>query len=155
VESSVEAPHARAAPPELFRAGQEGRCFLSRRRKALARASTACPVFYVSEDSPRKQLQQVLAYFDIRVAEDKLLSRCSKCNGLIVLAGEGAASRLEFVHPVRELWCCQKCGKLFWVGNQTEKAMGFLKSLLPGAPGSEAGAEHGPDGGRSGGLFGP
>lgn len=58
-------------------------------------------------------------------------SRCTSCNGVLVLASRGQINSSKEVLPplVGEVWACSECGKLYWRGSHWKSIGKTLKEL--------------------------
>ncbi|GJN07544.1 hypothetical protein PR202_ga25384 [Eleusine coracana subsp. coracana] len=84
--------------------------------------------------SLRTSLLQVINIFDLKISEDKLMSRCTKCNGSFIqkpltLDEAMEASKGFQVIPSclfnrnLEFWKCTDCNQLYWEGTQYHNAV--------------------------------
>jgi len=112
-------------------ASSENRILLSRDRSLLKR-KIVMHGYLLREQSPRKQLIEVMRLYDL---SSKLnpLSRCIPCNGLLVPANkESIMAQLEpltrkYYHNFH---ICESCGKIYWPGSHQEKINDFINEIL-------------------------
>ena len=102
---------------------------------SLFRKLAGYPVYLVASQGKQKQLQEVAKAFNMKMDDDDLLSRCSKCNGEFRLLSSVEASvrvMAEIVarFPEREYWECTGCGHHFWQGSQYERALTVVQGMV-------------------------
>ena len=106
----------------------EGRVLLTRDRQLAERARDGG--LLVTSDVLEEQLGQVIAAFGLR--EDRLMTRCTKCNGQLETVGrEAVAGRVpERVLDIRtEFYLCPKCGQIYWKGTHWDNIRRRLEKL--------------------------
>lgn len=116
-------------------AEMDGRVFLTQDAKLLCRRLFPPNLTYhVKSLGKNQQLAEVVKRFDLKIQEDKLLSRCVKCNGEFfpnplkaeeaLAAKNGSQSFPEYVCKEPHLfWQCSKCNQMYWQGKQFYRAL--------------------------------
>ncbi|CAA6656339.1 unnamed protein product [Spirodela intermedia] len=77
---------------------------------------------------------QVIETFQLKISEEQLMSRCSKCNGRFIqkpLSIEEAVAASKGFQVIPnclfkrdlEFWQCMDCGQLYWEGTQYQNAV--------------------------------
>ncbi len=107
------------------------RILLTRDKELYMRAKGLRPVFLIRSDRLEKQLKELKALglkFKLR------MDRCSLCNtplrkpsdkeALEVMKREGIREDLREKY---ELWYCERCRKLYWMGGHWKNMMKFLR----------------------------
>ncbi|KAK3126942.1 hypothetical protein QOZ80_7AG0565550 [Eleusine coracana subsp. coracana] len=114
---------------------KEGRILLTRDVKLLRYQYLASDqVYRVKSLLKHDQLAEVINIFDLKISEDKLMSRCTKCNGSFIqkpltLDEAMEASKGFQVIPSclfnrnLEFWKCTDCNQLYWEGTQYHNAV--------------------------------
>ena len=124
---------------ELARlAGEEQRILLTRDRGLLKRNSITHG-YYVRETDPRRQLQEVLARFDL-YRSVRSFQRCTCCNGLLAtVAKERIWDRLEpdTRHYFDQFWMCGGCQRIYWKGSHYVRMQRLIEDVLRTAPGQD------------------
>ncbi|MCL7040834.1 hypothetical protein MKW94_015631 [Papaver nudicaule] len=80
------------------------------------------------------QLLEVIETFDLKISENKLMSRCTKCNGNFIqkpLTTEEAIEAAKGFQVIPnclfnknlEFWKCMDCNQLYWEGTQYHNAI--------------------------------
>ncbi|BDA45672.1 probable exonuclease mut-7 homolog at N-terminal half [Coccomyxa sp. Obi] len=122
-------------------AEEEGRVILTADTTFL-RARYSDRGYLVRATNKREQLAEVLNAFNIKVEEDDLLSRCTRCNGTFIprplTSGElpatcGISESVQAKHS--EFWMCsnKSCQKVYWQGFQYGNAMQNLTHRILGS----------------------
>jgi uncharacterized protein with PIN domain len=81
---------------------------------------------------PWEQLEEVLKVYNLR-GKEKLFSRCSECNGIVVSVGKKDVwenlqpKTREYYH---EFYRCQECGKIYWKGSHYDSLEKNMKKIL-------------------------
>uniref|UniRef100_A0A804MM37 Mut7-C RNAse domain-containing protein n=1 Tax=Zea mays TaxID=4577 RepID=A0A804MM37_MAIZE len=114
---------------------KEGRILLTRDAKLLKYQYLAGnQVYRVKSLLKHDQLAEVINIFQLKISEDQLMSRCTKCNGSFIqkpLTLEEAveASKGFQIIPTclfnrnLEFWKCTDCNQLYWEGTQYHNAV--------------------------------
>lgn len=125
----------------LNQAYKEGRILLTRDIKLLKYQYLATnQVYKVKGLLKHDQLAEVIDTFQLKISEDRLMSRCTKCNGSFIqkpLTLEEAmeASKGFQVIPSclfnrnLEFWKCTDCNQLYWEGTQYHNAVQKFMSV--------------------------
>ncbi|KAK3286991.1 hypothetical protein CYMTET_5483 [Cymbomonas tetramitiformis] len=140
VDVAVPTTHASApravADKELIElAAAEGRVILTRHRRLVESRLGRVSCFYLNDPSPQSQLRQVAAHFKISFDHDKLLSRCSRCNGAVVVRrtaqqmAEDCSVPPHVLETVDEFWRCESCNKVFWMGPKSASAVSYMSQM--------------------------
>ncbi|EPS71795.1 hypothetical protein M569_02957 [Genlisea aurea] len=80
------------------------------------------------------QLVEVMETFKLKISEDQLMSRCSKCNGRFIqkaLTSEEAVEAAKGLQVIPkclfnrnlEFWQCEDCHQIYWEGTQYQNAV--------------------------------
>jgi hypothetical protein len=101
---------------------------LYRRAKALGRE-----ILLVKSDIISEQMKEVMK---LVISFEPVMDRCSVCNALLrkptakeameVMEREGIREDLAKKY---ELWYCEKCKKLYWMGSHWRNMLKFLEGL--------------------------
>ncbi|KAG6707684.1 hypothetical protein I3842_06G044100 [Carya illinoinensis] len=123
-------------PRELIeQALKENRVLLTRDAKLLRHEYLIKNQIYrVKALLKNKQLLEVIETFQLKISEDKLMSRCSKCNGRFIqkpLTTEEAVEAAKGFQTIPnclfnknlEFWQCMDCHQLYWEGTQYHNAV--------------------------------
>lgn len=113
----------------LMKAEQEERVLVTNAKNVASRAGRKG--FRVGANSPEEQVKELAAFFDLK---GKLLSRCAQCNGEVnrPLSPSQALSKAEVPRQVaseRVVWECSRCGKAFWDGFKSRRALSLCQHL--------------------------
>ncbi len=101
-------------------AAREDRILLSRDSLLCQRAQKmGVRCLFVESSDVLEQLKQAVEKLGIRLSDTPVYSRCPKCNGEIIKAGEESIARVpEMVRErVEEFWECSECGQVYWEGS--------------------------------------
>ena len=112
---------------------------------AITALPAAATIFYVGEPPAERQLERVRRQYALAFDPAALLSRCASCNGRVgtkVSAEallEGGAFFAQVPAHVREseteIWACDDCGKAYWVGPKSRRAVELAARLCGGGEG--------------------
>ena len=113
----------------------EERVVLTRDAGLIARRLTDRIYFVRSDEGKRQQAEEVMAAFGIRVGVEMLMSRCSQCNGELVLVEEPAglpagAVPEAVLESVDEFWVCSGGAHVYWRGGQYARGLERLCGQL-------------------------
>jgi uncharacterized protein with PIN domain len=111
----------------LKRARLESRVMLTRDK----RLRTASDVFFVESNHIREQLRAVVAKFAIDV-EERALTRCSRCNLLLVSVARELVSRRvpPYVFASVDSFAeCLGCGRIYWRETHQNRIAAILESI--------------------------
>jgi hypothetical protein len=112
-------------------ASKEWRILLTRDRGLLKRNSITHG-YYVRETDPRRQLQEVLARFDLYRSVQSF-QRCTHCNGLLeTVAKEQIWNRLEpnTRRYFDQFWMCGGCQRIYWKGSHYVHMQRLVEDVL-------------------------
>jgi len=109
-----EAPHPLPPPvPGTYILTRQGSLKRLRRRDVLV----------LTADQPQEQLAEVLRRLQISRKDLSLLSRCSRCNDLLIPISrdqvQGQVPEHIFLYH-QEFYECPRCRRLFWPGSHLE-----------------------------------
>jgi len=110
----------------------EHRILLTRDRDLLKRRIISHGYCVRSHD-PRRQLDEVLARFDL-YADIKPFGRCTRCNGMVIAVDKNDI--LDQLEPgtrkyYNEFWRCGSCCQIYWEGSHFEKMKLLIDELKP------------------------
>ncbi|KAJ9174293.1 hypothetical protein P3X46_017332 [Hevea brasiliensis] len=91
-------------------------------------------IYRVKSLLKNEQLLEVIDTFQLKITEDQLMSRCSKCNGRFIqkpLTTEEAVEAAKGFQKIPdclfnknlEFWQCMDCNQLYWEGTQYQNAV--------------------------------
>lgn len=129
---------------ELVRQGVTERRIILTRDRRLPQEWRVEAIHVVDAETLQAQLAEVLARFELAAAL-RPLTRCSRCNQLLV-----AASRSEIADRVpprilrdhERFLRCPECGRAFWEGSHTERIRQTVDRLLGGSSGAPEATPH-------------
>ena len=133
---SAYEPHA--ADPELARvSASEGRILLTRDRGLLKRSIVRLG-YLVRPDDPRRQLDQVVARYDL-AARARPFSRCVRCNGDIEPVAraeveERLAGEPRTLRYFDSFGRCGGCGAIYWSGSHYERMSRLVGEVVGREP---------------------
>lgn len=110
----------------------EHRILLTRDRSLLKRRIIDHG-YFVRNNNPRKQLDEVLKRFDL-YADIEPFGRCTRCNGeVIAVDKKDILDRLEpRTHRYfNEFWQCSSCDQIYWEGSHFDKMKSLTDELDP------------------------
>jgi uncharacterized protein with PIN domain len=114
------------------RALNEGRIILTRDR-GLPEAWRVSAIHLVSAERPLAQVREVAGEFDL-VRRARLLTRCSRCNTLLIPATrEEARDRVppRVLASAQQLHRCPGCGRFYWTGSHVKRMRRMVEDLFP------------------------
>uniref|UniRef100_A0A803MUQ7 3'-5' exonuclease domain-containing protein n=1 Tax=Chenopodium quinoa TaxID=63459 RepID=A0A803MUQ7_CHEQI len=91
-------------------------------------------IYRVKSLLKNEQLLEVIQTFQLKISEDRLMSRCTKCNGRFIqkpLSTEEAVEAAKGFQKIPnclfnknlEFWQCMDCNQLYWEGTQYHNAV--------------------------------
>ncbi|CAN1250891.1 Exonuclease mut-7 homolog [Linum perenne] len=91
-------------------------------------------IYRVKSLLKNQQLLEVIEVFNLKISEDRLMSRCTKCNGRFIqkpLTTEEAVEAAKGFQKIPsclfkknlEFWQCMECNQLYWEGTQYHNAV--------------------------------
>lgn len=130
-------PYSRKPQPRelLNQAQKEKRVLLTRDSKLLRHNYLIQnQICLVKSSLKNAQLLEVIEIFQLKISEDQLMSRCTKCNGKFVQkpltteeaveAGKGFQIIPKCLFEKNlEFWKCMDCNQLYWEGTQYHNAV--------------------------------
>eukprot|EP00268_Persea_americana_P022439 TRINITY_DN2234_c0_g2_i2.p1 TRINITY_DN2234_c0_g2~~TRINITY_DN2234_c0_g2_i2.p1 ORF type:complete len:582 (+),score=72.59 TRINITY_DN2234_c0_g2_i2:144-1748(+) len=130
-------PSSKRPEPRLLleQARKEKRVLLTRDAKLLKHQYLISnQVYQVKNLLKNDQLLEVIETFQLRISEDMLMSRCTKCNGRFIqkpltteeaiAAGKGFQVIPQCLYDRNiEFWQCTDCNQLYWEGTQYHNAV--------------------------------
>ena len=123
-----------ASDAELARiALKEGRIILTRDHDFLERKS-AEKCLLLESTSPREQLKEVIDAFHLTPTEEKIFSRCVKCNAPIEPVEKDAVRDKvpPYVYEIQKVFYqCPICKNIYWPGTHIENVKSQLIIFIP------------------------
>ncbi|CAI9762500.1 unnamed protein product [Fraxinus pennsylvanica] len=119
----------------IDQADKEKRVLLTRDAKLLRHEYLIKNQIYrVKSLLKNEQLLEVIETFELKISEDRLMSRCTKCNGKFIpkpLSTEEAVEAAKGFQIIPnclfkkniEFWQCIDCNQLYWEGTQYHNAV--------------------------------
>ncbi|GAB2221881.1 hypothetical protein Drorol1_Dr00013073 [Drosera rotundifolia] len=119
----------------IDQAQREKRVLLTRDAKLLRHGYLIRNQIYrVKSLLKNDQLLEVMEIFELKISEDQLMSRCTKCNGRFIqkpLSTEEAVEAAKGFQKIPdclfnknlEFWQCKDCHQLYWEGTQYHNAV--------------------------------
>lgn len=119
----------------IDQANKEKRVLLTRDAKLLRHNYLIKNQIYrVKSLLKNQQLLEVIETFQLKICEDQLMSRCTKCNGKFIqkpLTTEEAVEAAKGFQVIPnclfnkniEFWQCMDCNQLYWEGTQYQNAV--------------------------------
>jgi len=110
------------------------RILLTRDRELYNRCiSSRRDAIFIKSDSVEGQIREMIELgFDFQIVMD----RCSVCNSPLRKPSENETMRVlrrerieEDLRERYELWYCEKCDKLYWMGGHWRNMVGFLDRI--------------------------
>jgi len=101
----------------IMKAAKEERIVLTRDKMLSKKAKNS---LYINERTLDEQIERVVKKFNLKLDEEKLLSRCTICN-LEVEEIEKSMVRGKVPEHVwkshEKFWICPRCGRIYWMGS--------------------------------------
>ncbi|KAK4845581.1 hypothetical protein QYF36_006703 [Acer negundo] len=135
----IDAAIPRSKKPEsrelIDQASKENRVLLTRDAKLLRHQYLIKNnVYRVKSLLKNEQLLEVIETFELKISEDQLMTRCTKCNGRFIhkpLSMEEAVEAAKGFQKIPnclfdknlEFWQCLDCHQLYWEGTQYHNAV--------------------------------
>jgi uncharacterized protein with PIN domain len=116
----------------MQRIGPE-RIFLTRTQR-LQGASIGLKTIFIRANDPAEQIEELIAQTGLRPQDIRAFSRCIVCNEPIrpVAKSAVAGSVPDYVWNTRtDFSACPKCGRVYWQGSHTERALQRLSGIFP------------------------
>jgi len=108
------------------------RIFLTRTQR-LARSHEGLQTIFIRANDPEEQLGELVRCAVIRPEDIQAFTRCMACNEPIVAVDRQAVHGLapDYIwHTQANFSTCPKCGRVYWRGTHTERAMKRLKEIF-------------------------
>lgn len=116
---------------EIIRTAQkEGRIILTKDKKITFQYPQFA--FYIEGENTKKQFEEVIKKFNLKIEEENLFKRCSLCNTLLEKIEKEKVKDLvpEYVYNNKEEFAiCRKCNKIYWEGDHCRYIRERLKNL--------------------------
>lgn len=115
----------------LHLAREEDRIILTRNRK-LATRRPKDRILTITEDHPRRQLEEVTQKVPLRFDDDLFFSRCLLCNDLLeeILRQEVEGLVPDFVFTQQKyFYRCPTCRRIYWPGTHLKDMAKKLEDL--------------------------
>ncbi|MBN2253007.1 MAG: hypothetical protein JW701_04870 [Kosmotogaceae bacterium] len=109
---------------EIGEASKDREVFLTKSKKSLEIAwKYRIKPYLIKSENWKSQLRSVIQRFRIDANDVHFLSRCSKCNGLLVEASPDVLADVpEYVALTKVRFCrCMRCGQIYWDGSHVER----------------------------------
>ncbi|XP_021909447.1 uncharacterized protein LOC110823382 isoform X2 [Carica papaya] len=135
----IDAANPYSKKPEsrelIDQASKEKRVLLTRDAKLLRyQYLIKNQIYRVKSLLKNEQLLEVIEVFQLKISEDQLMSRCTKCNGKFIqkpLTTEEAVEAAKGFQRIPsclfdknlEFWQCMDCYQLYWEGTQYQNAV--------------------------------
>jgi uncharacterized protein with PIN domain len=122
----------RAENGEILAGLQEGRILLTRNRRADPWRQHG-RVLLVDANTPWEQLREVVRKLSLEKREDRLFSRCLRCNRQIreVHRNEVKEKVPEYIWQTqRNFYRCDKCNRIYWSGSHSERMRQRLQEFF-------------------------
>ena len=111
---------------------KQGRVVLTRDTN-IVRSSDFPELLFINDNSPIKQIQQVIKHFELKINENNFFTRCLRCNQLLI-----KITPQEVKHKVppyvltihQEFFVCQKCKRVYWKGTHQKRMSDMIKRLI-------------------------
>ncbi|KAG9452678.1 hypothetical protein H6P81_005582 [Aristolochia fimbriata] len=130
-------PFSRKPEPRelLNQAHREKRVVLTRDRRLLSHQYLVNnQVYRVKSLLKNDQLVEVINTFQLKISEDQLMSRCTKCNGRFIQKPMTTEEAIEAAKGIQvipkclfgqnlEFWQCMNCSQVYWEGSQYHSAV--------------------------------
>jgi len=117
--------------PEIIRISLTEHRIILTRDIGLLKVKTVSHAYFVRSQNPKKQLVEVLEYFDLYQAIDPF-NRCIKCNGqLEPVDKDEIIHRLEplTIKYFNEFYLCTDCQSVFWEGSHFDHMQSFIHKI--------------------------
>jgi len=115
----------------IAQAHREKRIVLTRARAFLSPRFDQTALYFVNAQDITAQFMEVVRYFSLSLDEDRLLSRCLRCNTeLIKMQKNDVVGQVpEYIyHAISDFSTCPHCHKIFWKGTHYKNMLQNLKT---------------------------
>jgi uncharacterized protein with PIN domain len=112
-----------------------GRVFLTRTQR-LREAQAGGGTIFIQANDPTEQAIELVRKAGIRPEDLRPFSRCIICNEEIAPVTRSAVTRWvpDYVWNTQAHFSsCLKCGRVYWKGSHTERALKKLNDIIPAA----------------------
>jgi uncharacterized protein with PIN domain len=117
---------------EFLALAGEGRVLLTRNTKLTGRVKQD-RLFFVHDNDPDIQLQEVIHGLGLKPMPDRFFARCTVCNGLLesVEAVDAWGHVPDYVWTAHHRFSrCRGCGRFYWPGSHVERSLKRTQRLL-------------------------
>jgi len=116
-----------------FTSGELTKIGLAEDRTILSRnhSLTANKCFFIKDENPVRQLEQVDEHFHLRM-QFLPFSRCIMCNGLLETVSKESISvslNQDTVEYFNEFWQCKDCKRIYWKGSHYENMLKTIQKI--------------------------
>ena len=115
------------------RALKEKRIILTRDSDFLEMKIVVERCLLLESTNPTEQLQQVIEAFNLTPMEDKIFSRCVKCNTIIekIEKSEVSSKVPPYIYKTQEVFYrCPNCNSIYWPGSHIKNVKNKLKPFI-------------------------
>ena len=114
-------------------ASAENRTLITRDKQLVFSArKLQVPVIYIDSKDLNEQLKRVLKESNAQIADEKTLTRCSVCNGILKAVKkqsvEGKVPENVYLYQ-QQFWQCLQCHKIYWKGSHFQKIKSKINQL--------------------------
>jgi uncharacterized protein with PIN domain len=91
------------------------------------------PMVHIHENRPEDQVREVVSALGLDRSDLKPFSRCLRCNQKTrpVSREQVQGNVPDYVWQTADRFTtCQGCGRIYWAGSHTERALGRIRSLF-------------------------
>lgn len=90
-------------------------------------------IIYLKKNNVKEQINELIDMLKLRIDDEKILSRCIVCNGILVDVEkneiEGMVPEYVFLNH-EDFYRCNNCNKIYWSGTHTENIYRRLKEIF-------------------------
>ena len=112
---------------------KENRQILTRKTSLRNRKDIKNQLFFISENNPIKQLQEVIEHYGIKIQPHKVFTLCLICNQrLKEISAELAKDRVpDYIANTEKMFSvCPHCKRVFWKGSHYENILKRIESCI-------------------------
>jgi uncharacterized protein len=117
--------------PEIIRISLEEHRIILTRDIGLLKVKSVTHAYFVREQQPKRQLEEVLKHFDL-YKDINPFNRCIKCNGYLEpVEKERIIQHLEplTIKYFNEFYQCADCHGIYWEGSHYEHMLEFIQTI--------------------------